>query len=121
MNKIIDCFLPFASAEQVKATVEGLKESALVDKIFLLATDANAKAEDGCELIHIDALNSSATMKKIAEAAQAPYILLYTKYNNLVMGYFALDRFVRTGQQSRNALCRLLHRCRRQEGQLTGD
>lgn len=31
-------------------------------------------------------------MLKIAEAAKAPYTLLYTKYNNLVMGYFALDR-----------------------------
>ena len=101
MNKTIDCFLPYASAEQVKATVEGLKESPLTAKIYLLATDPEAKAVDGCELIHIDALNSSATMKKIAEAAQAPYILLYTKYNNLVMGYFALDRFVRLAQDSK--------------------
>ena len=101
MNKTIDCFLPYASAEQVKATVEGLKESPLTAKIYLLATDPEAKAVDGCELIHIDALNSSATMKKIAAAASAPYILLYTKYNNLVMGYFALDRFVRLAQDSK--------------------
>ena len=104
MKKTIDCFLPFASAEQVKCTVEGLKESALVTKIFLLATDADAKPVDGCELIHIDALNSSATMKKIAEAATADYILLYTKYNNLVMGYFALDRFVRLADDSKAGL-----------------
>lgn len=101
MKKTIDCFLPYASALQVKGTVEGLKESALVAKIYLLATDADAQPVDGCELIHIDALNSSSTMKKIAEAATADYILLYTKYNNLVMGYFALDRFVRLAQDSK--------------------
>ena len=101
MKTTIDCFLPFASAEQVKATVEGLRQSQLVAKIFLLATDSEAKAVEGCELIHIDALNSSATMKKIAEAATAEFILLYTKYNNLVMGYFALDRFARLAHDSK--------------------
>lgn len=100
MKATINCFLPYADEAQVKTTVEGLKESALVTKIFLLATNADAKPVEGCELISIDSLNSSATMKKIADAADADYILLYTKYNNLVMGYFALDRFVKLAQDS---------------------
>ena len=100
MKTAIDCFLPYVSPEQVKATVESLKQSPLVSKIFLLATDAQAPAVEGCEVIAIDALNSSATMKKIAAAASAEYTLLYTKYNNLVMGYFALDRFVRLANDS---------------------
>ena len=101
MKTAIDCFLPYASPEQVKFTVESLKQSPLVSKIFLLATDAQAPAVEGCEVIAIDALNSSATMKKIAAAASAEYTLLYTKYNNLVMGYFALDRFVKIAQDSK--------------------
>ncbi|MCH5218968.1 MAG: glycosyltransferase family 2 protein [Muribaculaceae bacterium] len=101
MKATINCFLPYADEAQVKTTVDGLKTSDLVTKIFLLATQADAKPVAGCELIHIDALNSSATMKKIADAADADYILLYTKYNNLVMGYFALDRFVRLAQDSK--------------------
>ena len=101
MNKTINCFIPFVDAAQAQATVQGLKESTLVSKIFLLATDATAKPIEGCEIIVIDALNSSQTMKKIAEAADATYILLYTKYNNLVMGYFALDRFVRLAEDSK--------------------
>lgn len=101
MKTTINCFLPYADEAQVKNTVEGLKASPLVTKIFLLATDPALKAVDGCELINIDALNSSSTMKKIAAAADADYILLYTKYNNLVMGYFALDRFVRLAHDSK--------------------
>ena len=35
----INCFIPFASAEQAQATVDGLKSNPLVNKIFLLAGD----------------------------------------------------------------------------------
>ena len=101
MKKTINCFVPFADAAQASATVEGLKQSNLVSKIFLLATDSAAKAIEGCELITVESLNSSATMKKIAAAADSDFILLYTKYNNLVMGYFALDRFVRLAEDSK--------------------
>lgn len=101
MRQAIDCFIPYVDAAQAKATIDGLRESALVNNIYLLATDAAATAVEGCTMLHIDALNSSDTMLKIAEAAKAPYTLLYTKYNNLVMGYFALDRFVRLAGDSK--------------------
>lgn len=101
MRQAIDCFIPYVDAAQAKATIYGLRESALVNNIYLLATDAAATAVEGCTMVHIDALNSSDTMLKIAEAAKAPYTLLYTKYNNLVMGYFALDRFVRLAGDSK--------------------
>ncbi|MBE6318218.1 MAG: glycosyltransferase family 2 protein [Bacteroidales bacterium] len=102
--KTINCFIPYADAQQVQATVDGLRQNALVTKIFLLATDANAAAVEGCEVINIDALNSSATMKKIAAAAEGDYTLLYTKYNNLVMGYLALERMVRLAGDSKAAM-----------------
>lgn len=101
MRQAIDYFIPYVDAAQAKATIDGLRESALVNNIYLLATDAAATAVEGCTMVHIDALNSSDTMLKIAEAAKAPYTLLYTKYNNLVMGYFALDRFVRLAGDSK--------------------
>lgn len=104
MKKTIDCFLPYAEPAQVKATVEGLKAENLVAKIFLLATAADAPAYPGCEIIKIDSLKTSATMKQIAAAATADYILLYTKDNNLVMGYQALKRFVRLAEDSKAGL-----------------
>lgn len=101
MSTTINCFLPYADLNQVSATVENLKASQLVSKIFLLTTAADAQAVEGCELIHIDTLNSSATMKKIAAAADGDFILLYTKYNKLVPGYLALERFVRLAGDSK--------------------
>ena len=102
--KTINCFIPCADAQQVKATVGGLRQSALVSKIVLLSTAEEAVAVEGCEVIKIDALNSSATMKKIAAAAEGDYALLYTKYNNLVMGYLALERMVRLADDSKAAM-----------------
>lgn len=104
MNQTINCFLPYSSADQVKATIAGLKADKLINKIYLLSTDPAAKAVEGCELIQIDALNSSATMKKIAANADADFALLYTKYNNLDMGYLALERFVKIANDSKAGL-----------------
>ena len=99
MSKI-NCFIPFLNAEQVEKTVAGLKESALVSKIFLLAgADAEGTVE-GCEKIDIKGLESSDTMKKIAANADADYVLLYTKYNTLEFGMFALERMVRIANDS---------------------
>ena len=102
MRTTIQCFLPYVDEQQVKATVEGLKESSLVSKITLLATDPEAKACLGCDLLHIDSLNSSATMLAIAEHCDSDYLLLYTKQNTLVMGYLAMDRFVQLARDDFN-------------------
>jgi len=104
MQTTINCFVPFASLDQVKTTVEALKASQPVTKIYLLATDPEAQPVLGCDIIRIDSLNSSATMKKIAEAADCDLILLYTKYDTLVPGFLALERFARIAADSKAGL-----------------
>lgn len=104
MKPTIHCFVPFADEAQVKATIEALKQSDLVTKITLLATEATEAPVLGCDVIVTESLNASSTMKKIAEAATADYILLYTKYNKLVPGYFALERFARLAEDSQSGM-----------------
>ena len=104
MKPTIHCFVPYADEAQVKATIEALKQSDLVTKITLLATEATEAPVLGCDVIVTEGLNASSTMKKIAEAATADYILLYTKYNKLVPGYFALERFARLAEDSQAGL-----------------
>ena len=55
----INCFIPFANAEQAKLTVQNLKAEELVSKIFLLATDDSQGAIDGCEIIKVKNLAAS--------------------------------------------------------------
>ena len=100
MKRRINCFVPFQSAEQVKATIASLKSSELVDKIYLLADNAAADKVEGCEVIGIDSLKSTATIKRIAAKADTPYTMIYTKTADLRMGMFALDRILRLADDS---------------------
>lgn len=96
----VHCFIPYTDEAQVFDTVKGLLESQLVGKITLLATGKEAKACLDCDICYIDSLTSSDTMRIIAESCNSEYILLYTKLNQLVMGYFAIDRFVKIAKDS---------------------
>lgn len=100
MRATVTCFLPYADEAAVSASVESLRQSDAVGKICLLTSDPEMPAYPGCETILIDTLTSSATMRKIAEAADDEYILLYTKYDTLRMGYLAIDRFIRIARDT---------------------
>ncbi len=90
----INCFIPFASVAQAQATVEELKKNELVNKIYLLANAEVTDSMDGCELIRVNNLNSSSTIKSVAEHAGEGQVLLYTKYDTLKFAPFAVERFV---------------------------
>lgn len=96
----INCFIPFQSTDQVRATIASLKLSSLVGKVFLL-TDNNCKdMVDDCEIINIDSLRSTETIKKIASKANTEYTLIYTKPADLRLGMFALDRMLQIAKDS---------------------
>ena len=98
--KTINCFIPFSSQAQVSETVKGLRACEHVKSIYLLATEKNQEAVEGCELLPVTSLNASATLHAIADRSDADYTLLYTKYTTLELGYFALDRMVRIADDS---------------------
>jgi len=96
----INCFIPFQSVSQVKETILSLKESELVNKIYLLKENDNQETVEGCDILDIDTLRSTATIKKIASKADAEYTLLYTKSASLRLGMFALDRMLQIAADS---------------------
>ena len=100
MKKVINCFIPFRSKEQVEKTVEALNESLLVNKIYLLNDGASNEVVAGAEIINIKSLQSTDTIKKIAEYADAKYALIYTKTASLRFGMFALERMLRIAEDS---------------------
>lgn len=99
MTANIDCFIPYQGAEQAKQTIKSLRETNTVNKIFLLAVEDIIPLE-GCELIRIDSLVSTATMRKIAEKSIAEYTLIYMKYTFLELGLFALERMLNIASDS---------------------
>jgi hypothetical protein len=101
--KQINCFIPFENAAQAAKTIENLSQSVLLNKIYLLSTNAESSFE-GCETILIDNLQSSVTVQKIAAKSDVEYSLIYTKYTTLEMGQFALERFVRIASDTKAGL-----------------
>ena len=88
MKTKMNCFIPFIDQAQAKTTIENLKDSDSNINIFLLSTqDSAAASVMGCQVLKVPALNSSETMRQIAKHADADYILLYTKYSTLELGY----------------------------------
>ncbi len=98
--KKLNFFIPFVNEAQVKNTIGGLTQCELVSKICLLAGDDAQGSVEGCEKIAVKGIKSTDTMKKIAAAADGDYIVLYTKYNTLDFGMFAIERMVRIADDS---------------------
>ena len=102
MKTRINCFIPFGEVSQIEETVKGLKSTGLVKNIFLLATDESEnKTIEGCETLKVTALNASKTMQLIADKSDADFTLLYTKYTTLELGYLALERMIRIGEDTK--------------------
>ena len=84
----IDCFIPWQSDEQVAATLQQLQKEEQVGAIHFLREEGPGNIE---------------TLRWIANKATAPHLLLYTKYDTLQLGYYALTRMLTIAEDS-NAL-----------------
>ncbi len=100
----INCFIPFENLNQAGPTINSLKQSALVNKIYLLTEEAVSEVVDGCEIVKIDAPRTTATIKAIAERAHAEYSLVYTKTSELSFGYLGLERLLQIAENSGAAM-----------------
>jgi len=98
--KQINCFIAFKDAAQTRETVENLLKSATVNKVYLLATKPTNETVPGCEILFIDSMSSSATVRKIAEKSDTEYSLIYTKFTTLEPGQYALERFLRVANDT---------------------
>ncbi len=104
MTKCVNCFIPYQDKAQVEQTVSGLKESQMVNKIYLLSTQDNAAEIPGCEIISVESLKCTKAIKKIAERADSEYTLIYTKESTLVLGMFALERMAKIAADASAAM-----------------
>ena len=97
MPKQITAFVPFSGQELTRATVAQLKQSDLVEKVYLLAERTTSTIE-GTETLAVDALQSWATMRQVIDRAATPHALLVLHDTAIELGRFALDRLVNVAQ-----------------------
>lgn len=101
MKPTVNCFIPYAELVQVEKTIKGLRSIEWINKIYLLTTDREAPQVEGCELLPIESLFASATLKSIAQHSDATHTLFYTKYTTLELGLFALERMIHIAEDSK--------------------
>ncbi|MDR0429423.1 MAG: glycosyltransferase [Tannerellaceae bacterium] len=92
MKKRINCFIPYGESEAVCRTVAVLSESELVNNIYLMTSDPQAKAIYPCLLLYTEDSWSSRTIREIAAKSNTDYSLIYTKQDVLELGMFAFER-----------------------------
>ncbi|HEY6915014.1 MAG TPA: glycosyltransferase family 2 protein, partial [Paludibacter sp.] len=102
--KQINCFLACNNITETLKTVEQIKQSSLVQAIYLLVKNSANIQINGCTTIEIDSLQSSETIRKIADKSDAAYSLIYTKNSTLELGQFALERFYRIAEDTQAGL-----------------
>ena len=98
--KTIEAFILYSEPEQAMKTVEELKQSEAVTKIWLLTPAGITDKIKGCKNIAIDTLQSSDTVRKIAQKSKGDYTLIYQKSTVLKPGYFALERMIRVAEDA---------------------
>jgi hypothetical protein len=74
----ITAFVPYSGNNFTRHTVEHLRRSGLISKIFLLALTSEADIP-GCETIEVDAVTSSRTIDLIIKHAEGTHALLVTQ------------------------------------------
>lgn len=88
----INCFLPYISPEQIAPVVEELNKTGMVDKIYLMTSNPEAKPYPGCEILPVDTLTSTQTLRSVYERAEGKNILLYLRPGLIRFGQYALER-----------------------------
>jgi len=101
---VINCFLACNNVTETLKTIEQIKQSSLVQAIYLLVKKENNIQIDGCTTVEIDSLQSAETMQKIAGKSDAAYSLIYTKDSTLELGQFAIERFYRIAEDTQAGL-----------------
>ena len=87
--KRIDCFIPFADDTQVAPIIAAMKTQDEVSRI---------------EMLDVRTFKSTASVKKIASMASAPFTLIYTKTTELSFGEYALERFLSVAEDTSAAM-----------------
>lgn len=103
MREKIDLFLPFEALEKGEETLLELHENKTVQHINLLVSSDFAsqhQVPEGCTFVVIDRMESSNTVMSIAENTDADYLLLCTRMTSVRWGHYALERFLRTADDT---------------------
>jgi hypothetical protein len=100
----ITCFIPHGNERDTLATIQELRRSELVAKIFVTGSDKELFPFEGAEWINTGSLVQGATIIAIAATCQTDYTLIYTRHSPLKLGQYALERFLQVADDTNSGL-----------------
>ena len=103
MRQKIDLFLPCEDLDVAQEALLELHDNKTVQHSNLLVSAdfaASHQVPDGCTFIVVDRLESSNTVSSIAENTDADYVIICTKATPIRWGLYALERFLRTADDT---------------------
>lgn len=106
MSHKISCFIPAGAPENLKVTVEELRNSGMVGDICILSPHESPPSgiPPGCRKIEVPALFSTDTFRKITRMANTGFTLLYTKALPLKLSAFALHRMMQVAEYTASGM-----------------
>lgn len=91
MTNKISAFLPYSGNDFTLQVIDELKENKFINKIYCLSTE-NFPQPSNCELLKVEGLFSSETMRLINSKADGNNILFLTQDTLINIGQFGLER-----------------------------
>ncbi len=118
-NRII-CFMPFSGSGAAEVSIQSLKRSGIVKKIYLVAPPGSAqKSRDRqVSFLETEGFAATASLRIMAEKAGSGFVLIYTKPYPLDIGRFALKRMIRVCEDANAGMVYSDH-FENKDGQLT--
>ena len=99
MSKPITAFVPYSGNDFTRHTVEHLRRSGLVDRIYLLAVTSERDIA-GCDTLEVDAVTSSRTIDMIIKHAVGTHALLVTQNTPIEFVEHGVERLYQVAEGS---------------------
>ena len=99
MSKKVTAFLPFNGAKYTHRLVAQLKQSELIDKIFLLSVSNKSRIE-GCKTLVIQNYRGSETVQAMVLHTSSDFSLFVLNDFLIELGKFTLERFLKTAEST---------------------
>lgn len=93
MSKLVTVFMPYNGEAHTEDSVKSFLYSGLVDKVYLLTSQAGLPEIEGGDIIQISDLFSTETISTINSKTTTRYALFLKKDTILELGQFAIERF----------------------------
>ena len=107
MKGTIDCFLPCTEYSFIENTLRQLKGSRMIKNINILVSDDKSIddiALEGCFLMTVDGLSSSAAIRDMACRCTADFALVFLKTVPVTLGQYSIHRMLRVAAETDAAL-----------------